>query len=102
MTEHFTDNVDYKKESKKPKVVLGPGFLNLFTLEQLDMWNAGVKKHIESSSAWTNPSYFKIYINKYFSNELTEETQASLTPEEKIVVLKKIRDFFNEKVTSTM
>jgi len=64
------------------------------------MWNAGVKKHIESSSAWKDPRYFSDYINKYFSDELSEETQASLTSEEKFVVLKKIKDFLIEKVTN--
>ena len=63
--------MDYKKESKKPKVEVGSDFFNLFTLEQLDMWNDGVKKHTESSSAWANPTYFKIYTKKYFSNELS-------------------------------
>ena len=74
MAEHFTDTVDFNKESKKPRVKIEYKFLNMFTLEQLDMWNTSVKKAHEGSSAWSEINFITVYISKYFSNELSFET----------------------------
>jgi len=55
IAEHISDSVLYKGKadppSKKPAVTVETKFLDMFTIEQLDMYNAGMLKHAQVT-AW--------------------------------------------------